>query len=162
MDDGNIWMEGPNPQEWDKEAAAALIDALQCHRDTGSFGALADTSAVPFVGKRMRHASIQHDVIVLAVNDGYYCYLQPAGKGLGPHLQDRERLLPLVEQPKPKVRPFYELANGEFFRIEGDSKQRTFQKHITTPFDSPCATDMECRLFLFKNDTPCLEPTDTP
>lgn len=39
---------------WDAEGRAALIDCLQCLRDTGSFAALSDTSNVTFVGKRMR------------------------------------------------------------------------------------------------------------
>jgi hypothetical protein len=39
---------------FDAEGRDALLEALQCLRDTGSFAALSDSSAVPYAGKKMQ------------------------------------------------------------------------------------------------------------
>lgn len=68
---------------WDSKGRDALIDALQCLRDTGSFAALADTSAVPYIGKRVcfdRHsgaigtvAAIEGGSVWLEHDWHFYC-----------------------------------------------------------------------------------------
>lgn len=97
--DGRPWL--------DAAARDALIDALQCHKATGSFSALADTSAVPFVGKRMRcYRSGGHkpECVVLEKrheNWSVDCLEGPTGFfRAGP-----TALSPLVA-PAPKVRPY--------------------------------------------------------
>lgn len=94
---------------WDALGRAALRDCINCLEATGNFAALADTSAVPFVGKRMRHKLRErYEYTVLDASD-------PLGKVLLQRVDDIERicthrneLLPITapEPPKPKVRPY--------------------------------------------------------
>lgn len=130
----------------------ALLDVLHCWKDTGSFAALADTSNVPWIGKRMRRDGRECKVIQLPALGSEWCKIEdPCGSV---HAVSFDSLLPLAP-PAPKVRPFSELGSGEFFCIPSDSKKRTFQKHVTKPLGNECATDEDYVVYLFKDETPC-------
>ncbi len=88
-----------HPYQWDAEGRAAMMDCLACLRDTGSFAALADTSAVPFVGKVVRFGCT-NEIGPVAAMDKYTCWIE-----YEQHMYLRKHcdILPLApEPPAPK------------------------------------------------------------
>lgn len=95
-----------NPGTVDYEGLRALLDVANCKLATGSFAALADTSDVPFPGKRMRCADYMEgncECTVLYPRDGGWAALLPSSSIVSP-----AKLLPLIAPtpPEPKVRPY--------------------------------------------------------
>lgn len=93
------------------EAMEALSLIFTCKRQTGSFEALQDTSAVPFTGKQMRRAPRGY-----AKLDIYPCVigprmwkdeveLMPNDSGCIYCSEKRADLLPLIDPPKPVPPP---------------------------------------------------------
>ncbi len=100
---------------WDAEGRAALRDCINC-LDTGSFAALADTSAVPYVGKRMR---IKDQPCAFRVLDvcGSHAFAAATEDNCRVNRAwwSHEYFLPLVEPaPAPKYRPYTPVEAAEF------------------------------------------------
>lgn len=111
---------------WDADAGRALRDALACLGDTGSFAALADTSAAAFRGKLMRFNKNNEIVEVLSVDRTTPLVRYPGGC----HwylIAGEQSLLPLApEPPKKKYRVFTPVEAAEhigrgYKRIDGNS-----------------------------------------
>ncbi len=95
--------QAPYKEIWDDEGRDALIDALQCHKATGSFAALADTSNVPYVGKVVMTSHGRG--VVMQVGDGDKPALVQVRQGSGSNLWfTRQTILPLT--PPPKYRAY--------------------------------------------------------
>ncbi len=139
----------------DDEGLAALKDCLNCSA-TGSFAALADTSAVPFVGKMVRLKCDDGTWRIMGLDRDNQWHMVNGEECERTRFEHSRMLLPLTEPSPPTSLCFSELADGDFFRIETDTKQRVFLKHATKPFGNECATDEDCQLYLFKSETPCL------
>lgn len=99
LEDGNIQInDGDDEVALNRNQQRALIDALNCLLDTGSFAALADTSPVPFTGKQMRvprwhDKAVECKVLGRGLHDGFWTV---ACKG-GGLFDTKDDLLPLVE-----------------------------------------------------------------
>lgn len=104
---GELTRQGWDTEKWDDAGleADALVNA--CYRQTKSFAALADTSAVPFCGKRMRAREYagEHTIELIKSSTRCLCYQDGANTGVW---VDASHLLPLTapEPPAPKFRPF--------------------------------------------------------
>lgn len=85
---------------FDDAGLEALQLAIACYRQTGSFAALADDSAVPFVGKRMRVKRSTglpvECTVVECCDNGYFSVSVPNG---GLFETPQFNLLPLKSQP---------------------------------------------------------------
>lgn len=119
-DKGNLLIDSKYPLvAWDAQGFAALRDCINCLEATGSFAALSDESAVPYVGKRLRIINWDNEMLVTAIYDDQArdnplsalgtvaCWEQVAdGRCRGSKLcVDITSLLPLTPAP-PKVRPY--------------------------------------------------------
>lgn len=97
---------GDAGEQWDAEGCAALIDCLNCLEATGSFAALADTSAVPFVGKIFKQRDGHLRRVVFVEDDRVWACHANGKAEKYVILQDPANMLPLT--PAPKVRPYTE------------------------------------------------------
>lgn len=108
--DGRLERRGSIFESWDIAGleADALVNA--CFRQTRDFAALADTSPVPFVGKRMRRqadgflGTEEKEVVIVSVGPCGATYHGDGCRGTLPI----DKFLPLTEPapPKPVVRPY--------------------------------------------------------
>ena len=87
--------------EIDAEGNDAELEVRQCWKDTGSFAALADTSAVPYKGKRMRDGKGDVVTLVLAAGSNGWWHSETEG-ALG--VLATKEYLPLTP-PVKKYRP---------------------------------------------------------
>jgi len=154
-DGGFIYLqhEKINTGRWDAEGRAALRDCINCLEATGSFAALSDESAVPFVGAIRKLAVREGEWLVKAYHsDKIHKWLLEEINGSGELCWFSEsQMLPLV--PKPKPLTFGDFGDGDEFQVVG--KPKKFTKVVTKPFGNECAVDDQFGVYLFKSETPC-------
>jgi hypothetical protein len=98
---------------FDAAGRDALIEALSCLRDTKSFAALADTSAVPYVGKQLLCVSGIPEVpnlrarctVVTDAGDGDW-WVYAGGHRDELHKVEPRALSALVAPPPKRIRPY--------------------------------------------------------
>ena len=88
--------------EIDAEGNDAELEVRQCWKDTGSFAALSDESAVPYAGKRMRDNEGNVVTLVRAAGSGNGWWHSEVEGSLG--VLATKEYLPLTPPPK-KYRP---------------------------------------------------------
>lgn len=103
----HIRREGIGFEYWDDQGLEAWDNASNCFRQTGSFAALSDESAVPWVGKRCRWKSIHGDIydveVVSMLEKTRLQYISSSAIGYNFIYPPDTQLLPLIP-PKPKLR----------------------------------------------------------
>lgn len=93
---------------WDAEGRAALRDCLNCFDQTGSFAALADTSDVPYSGKRVRLKDHNGEVLGFIIRQrddrkGFYYFRDDHKDMFVYSTTDGITILPLTPAPPKRV-----------------------------------------------------------